>query len=150
MIVFAPGWRDALARRLPARIAEVLAVAAAAQLACTPVLAWTGGGLSLVAVPANVLAVPAVAPATVLGVLTLVVAAVSPSAAGLLAHLADLPCWWLVTVAGRCADLPAATLPWPTGVMGAGAVAGVAGLVVATLRRRVPGSVADLVIELSL
>ncbi|WP_201783439.1 MULTISPECIES: ComEC/Rec2 family competence protein [Frankia] len=138
MIVLAPGWRDALARRLPARIAEVLSVAAAAQLACTPVLAWTGGGLSLVAVPANVLAVPAVAPATVLGVLTLVVAAVSPSAAGLLAHLADLPCWWLVTVAGRCADLPAATLPWPTGVMGAGVAAGVAWLVVATLRRRVP------------
>ena len=41
---------------------------AAAQLACGPVVAGISGTVSLVAVPANLLAVPAIAPATVLGV----------------------------------------------------------------------------------
>ncbi|WP_235488569.1 ComEC/Rec2 family competence protein, partial [Frankia sp. AvcI1] len=136
MIVFAPAWHTALARRLPDRLAEVLAVAAAAQLACTPLLAWIGGGLSLVAIGANVLAVVAVPVATVLGVLVLVVAAVSPPLARMLAHVADLPCWWLVTVAHRCAHLPAATVGWPAGVLGAGAAAFAALVAVAVLRRR--------------
>ncbi|WP_235825628.1 ComEC/Rec2 family competence protein [Candidatus Frankia alpina] len=137
MIVFAAGWHAAIARRLPDRLAEVLAVAAAAQLACTPLLAWIGGGLSLIAIPANVLAVVAVPAATVLGVGVLVVAAVSPPLARLLAHVADLPCWWLVTVARRCAaHLPAATVGWPAGVLGATAAALAVVAAVAVLRRR--------------
>ncbi|EIV93353.1 ComEC/Rec2 family competence protein [Frankia sp. QA3] len=136
MIIFAAGWHAVLARRLPDRLAEVLAVAAAAQLACTPVLAWIGGGLSLVAIPANVLAVAAVPAATVLGVLVLIVAPVSPPLARMLAHVADLPCWWLVTVARGCADLPAATVGWPAGVLGAVTAALAVIVAVAALRRR--------------
>ena len=48
--------------------AEALAVPAAAQVACGPVVAGLSGSVSLVAVPANLLAVPAIAPATLLGV----------------------------------------------------------------------------------
>jgi len=136
MIILAPGWRSALSRRLPDRAAEVLAVAAAAQLACTPLLVWIGGGVSLVAIPANVLAAPAVPIATILGVLIMFLAVVAPGPARGLAHVADLPCWWLVTVAHRCASLPRATVAWPGGAAGAAGATIAVVVTVALLRRR--------------
>ena len=54
-------------RWLPRWVAEAVSVPLAAQLACTPVVAAISGQVSLVAVAANLLAAPAVAPATVLG-----------------------------------------------------------------------------------
>ncbi|MCK9895570.1 ComEC/Rec2 family competence protein [Frankia sp. AgB32] len=136
MIILAPGWHTALARRLPERVAEVLAVAAAAQIACTPLIAWIGGGVSLVAIPANILAAPAVPAATVLGVLALAAAVPAPPLAHVLAQVAGLPCWWLVAVAHRGASLPAANLHWPGGTVGAVTAAAVAVAVVAMVRRR--------------
>ena len=50
ILVLAPGWRDALARWMPRWLAEAVAVPAAAQLACTPVVAGISGQVSLVAV----------------------------------------------------------------------------------------------------
>ncbi|MEV1146801.1 ComEC/Rec2 family competence protein, partial [Micromonospora sp. NPDC049799] len=115
-----PRWRDALRRRrVPTGFAEALAVPAAAQLACAPVVAGISGTISLVAVPANLLAVPAIAPATVLGVAAAVISPVWPPGAEFLAWLASWPAWWLVTVARQGARLPAGTLPWPDGVTGA-------------------------------
>ena len=74
LLLLAPRWRDGLrARGVPAGLAEALAVPAAAQLACAPVVAGISGTVSLVAVPANLLAVPAIAPATVFGVVAAVV-----------------------------------------------------------------------------
>ncbi|CAO5169306.1 competence protein ComEC [Frankia sp. AiPs1] len=142
MIILAPGWHLRFARYLPDRLAEPLAVAAAAQVACMPVLAWIGSGVSLIAIPANLAAAPAVPAATVLGVLTLLVAAVAPAWAHWCAHAADLPCWWLVTVAHTAAGLPSATVGWPQGLFGAIAVivAVVAGP--ALLRRRVTRRIA--------
>ena len=67
ILLLAPGWRDALTRWLPRWLAEAVAVPAAAQLACTPLIAAISGQVSLVAVLANLLAAPAVGPATVLG-----------------------------------------------------------------------------------
>ena len=63
----APGWRDRLLRWLPRWVAEAVAVPLAAQIACTPLVAAISGQVSLVAVVANLLAAPAVGPATVLG-----------------------------------------------------------------------------------
>jgi competence protein ComEC len=57
LLLLAPRWRDGLRRRrVPAGVAEALAVPAAAQLACAPVVAGLSGAVSLVAVPANLLA----------------------------------------------------------------------------------------------
>ena len=39
IVLLAPGWRDAMARWLPRWLAEAVAVPAAAQVACTPVVA---------------------------------------------------------------------------------------------------------------
>ncbi|WP_346775957.1 ComEC/Rec2 family competence protein [Micromonospora sp. HNM0581] len=120
LLLLAPGWRDGLRRRgVPPGAAEALAVPAAAQLACSPVIAGLTGTVSLVAVPANLLAVPAIAPATVLGVAAAVASSVWPDGAEVLAWLAHWPAWWLVLVARYGARLPAGNLPWPDGVSGA-------------------------------
>ena len=69
LLVLAPGWRAALVRRgLPAALAEVTAMTAAATVATAPVVAAHFGQASLVGIPANVLAAPAVAPVMWLGV----------------------------------------------------------------------------------
>ena len=84
IVLLAPGWRDALARWLPRWLAEAIAVPAAAQLACTPVVAAISGQVSLVAVAANLAVAPVVGPATVLGLagglVGLVAAAARPAA----------------------------------------------------------------------
>ena len=67
ILLLAPPWRDALARWLPRWLAEAIAVPAAAQLACTPLVAAISGQVSLVAVVANLMVAPVVGPATVLG-----------------------------------------------------------------------------------
>ncbi|HEY0698887.1 MAG TPA: ComEC/Rec2 family competence protein, partial [Micromonospora sp.] len=119
LLLIAPRWRDRLrARGVPAGLAEALAVPAAAQLACAPVVAGLSGTVSLVAVPANLLAVPAIAPATVLGVVAAVVSPVWPAGAEFAAWLGGWPAWWLVRVARYGAELPAGTLPWLDGVAG--------------------------------
>ncbi|PWR17358.1 competence protein ComEC [Micromonospora sicca] len=136
LLLLAPGWRDALRRRgVPVGLAEALAVPAAAQLTCGPVVAGISGTVSLVAVPANLLAVPAIAPATVLGVAAAVVSPVWPAGAEFVAWLASWPARWLVTVAGHGAGLPAGTLPWPGGVTGALLLAGLTVALLLATRR---------------
>ncbi|MFC8906102.1 ComEC/Rec2 family competence protein, partial [Micromonospora sp. NPDC057140] len=136
LLLLAPGWRDGLRRRgVPPGFAEALAVPAAAQLACGPVVAGISGTVSLVAVPANLLAVPAIAPATVLGVAAAVLSPAWPPGAEFAAWLASWPAWWLVTVARYGARLPAGTLPWPDGAPGALLLAGLTvALLIATRR----------------
>lgn len=56
-----------LRKALPAVIASAVAVTLTAQAAVTPLLVWHFGQLSTVSLPANVLAFPLVAPATILG-----------------------------------------------------------------------------------
>lgn len=119
LLLLAPRWRDAMrARGVPAGAAEALAVPAAAQVACGPVVAALSGSVSAVAVPANLLAVPAVAPATVLGVAAAVVSPVWPAGAAFLAWLGGWPARWLVLVARHGADVPGGTLPWLPGALG--------------------------------
>ena len=119
LLVFAPPWRDALARRLPGWLADALAVPAAAQVACGPVVVALAGTLGLLSVPANLLAVPAVAPATVLGVVAALLAPVWLPLAQAAAWLAYLPTAWLVALSRVGARLPLASLPWPDGTGGA-------------------------------
>lgn len=115
LLVLAPVWRDRWARRLPRGVAEAFAVPAAAQLACTPVLVGVFGQLGLLAVPANVLVVPAVAPATVLGVVAALLAPLCLPLAQLVAWAAWLPTHWLVLVARTGASQPGADAHVPAG-----------------------------------
>ncbi|AEH09066.1 MULTISPECIES: ComEC/Rec2 family competence protein [Protofrankia] len=136
LVILVPGWRDALAGRLPRWLAEPLAVAAAAHVACSPVLVAIGGGVSLVAVPANMLAEAAVAPATILGVLATVAAVVHDPLARFLATFAGVPCGWLITVADVAARVPGAEIGWPAGPAGAVALVAATVVLLATVRRR--------------
>ncbi|MEU0097784.1 ComEC/Rec2 family competence protein [Streptomyces sp. NPDC006267] len=131
LLTLAPRWSLALrARRVPGRLAEVLAAAAAAQAVCAPVVVVLASRVSLVAVPCNLLAEFAVAPATVLGFAALAVAPVAPPAAELLARLASWPVEWIATVARTGAGLPGAEAQWPGGWSGAALLAALTALVV--------------------
>jgi competence protein ComEC len=138
LLLLAPKWRDGLRNRgWPAGAAEALAVPAAAQVACGPVVAGLSGSVSLVAVPANLLVVPAIAPATLLGVSAAVLSPVWPAGAEFAAWLGQWPTRWLVVVATYGARVPAGALPWPGGVLGASLLAVVTVALLVAARRPV-------------
>jgi competence protein ComEC len=119
LLLIAPGWATALRRRhVPGGLAEALAVAAAANLVTAPVIAAISGRISLVSIPANLLAEPVVALVTVLGFAAALVAPLNLSAGALLAQLAGWPCRWLIWVANFFGGLHGATLAWPGGTTG--------------------------------
>ncbi|MFI7692147.1 ComEC/Rec2 family competence protein [Nonomuraea sp. NPDC049655] len=123
-------------RRLPRWLAEALAVSAAAQAAVTPVLVLMSGQLTLVAVPANLLVAPAVAPATLLGFAAALVAPIWPDAAGMLVIPAGYAVGWIVTVARWAVNVPLAILPWPGGLPGLGLLALAVAVAIPVLRHR--------------
>lgn len=115
ILLVAPGLRDALARWTPRWVAEAVAVPLAAQLACTPLVAAISGQVSVVAVAANLLAAPAVGPATVLGLAGGVAGLLADPLGRLLGTGAGWCAAWLVEVAERGAGLPLPAVGWGTG-----------------------------------
>jgi len=118
LLLLARPLADVMARWLPRGLALVLAVPLAAQLACQPVLLMLNPSLPLYGVAANLLAEPAAAPVTVLGLIACVAAPVFPPLATVISAIAWLPASWIAAVATFFAGLPGARAPWPTGVPG--------------------------------
>ncbi|MEW2623485.1 ComEC/Rec2 family competence protein [Streptomyces sp. NPDC048106] len=138
LLTLAPGWSEGLRRhRVPPRLAEALGAAAAAQVVCAPVVAVLSARVSLVAVPCNLLAEAAVAPATVLGFAALATAPVAMPLAKALAWGASWPTGWIAGVARAGAALPGAGVDWPGGRPGALLLAAVTVAVVLAGRRLV-------------
>ncbi|MET9337502.1 ComEC/Rec2 family competence protein [Nonomuraea sp. NPDC003804] len=135
ILLLAPRWRDRLSVRMPRWVAEAVAVPAAAQAAVTPVLVLMAGQVQLAAVPANLLAGPAVAPATVIGFAAALVAPVSMELARLLVLPAGYAVGWIIAVAEHAARLPLAELPWPGGLAGLLLLGGAAAVAIPLLRR---------------
>ncbi|GHG92657.1 ComEC/Rec2 family competence protein [Streptomyces lanatus] len=136
LLTLAPRWSAALRRRgVPPRPAEALAAAAAAQALCAPVVAVLSARVSLVAVPCNLLAEFAIAPATVLGFAALAAAPFAMPVAKALAWCASWPTGWLADVARTGAALPGAGVDWPGSWTGAALLALVTVLVVLVGRR---------------
>jgi competence protein ComEC len=135
IVALAPPLADRLARRWPRWLAETAAVPIAAQLACAPLLAALFGALSLVAVPANLVAMPAVGAATIGGVVAALLQPVVAPLARVAAWLAGVPTGWLVRVARTGAGLPHASVRVPTGLTGAVVALVLLGLVGWALRR---------------
>jgi len=134
LVLIAPRWADRLAGRgVPRGLAEALAVPAAAHLVTAPVVAGMAGEVSVVAVLANLLAAPVVAPATVLGVLAALVAPVAPWLAELFVRVAGPALDWLIIVARHAARVPGASIAWPSGWWGGLLLAGLTVVVVAAL-----------------
>ncbi|WP_425585237.1 ComEC/Rec2 family competence protein [Streptomyces vastus] len=120
LLTLAPRWSAALQRRrVPPRLAEALAAAGAAQAVCAPVVVVLSARVSLVAVPCNLLAEFAVAPATVLGFATLATALWAMPVAKALAWCASWPAGWIADIARAGAALPGAGVDWPDSWMGA-------------------------------
>lgn len=116
IVLLAPRWSRALrARRVPSLLADALSVSAAAGLATAPLVAAISGQVPLVSLPANLVAAPAVAPATVLGLLAALAAAVVRPAGDALVWLAGWPVRWLVGVGRYAAAVPDAALRVPAG-----------------------------------
>jgi len=127
---------------LPGWLAHAVAVPFAAQLACAPVLVLLAPAVSMYAVPANLLAAPALVPGTVLGVLATLVAPWWGWGAGALATGAGWACAWIAGVARVAAGLPGAVVPWPGGPGGAimlAALTAATGVLVVH-RRRIPSA----------
>ncbi|MFJ8056190.1 ComEC/Rec2 family competence protein [Streptomyces sp. NPDC096142] len=120
LLTLAPRWSETLRRhRVPPRLAEALAAAAAAQALCAPVVAVLSARVSLVAVPCNLLAEIAVAPATVLGFAALIAAPMAMPVAKVLAWGASWPTGWIADVARTGASLPGGGVEWPGSWTGA-------------------------------
>ena len=120
LLTLGPRWADALARRgWPPHLAEAVACAAAAQALCGPLLVLKAAQISLVAIPCNLLAEMAVAPATLLGFAALAAAPLSMGAATLLARLGAVPTAWISGLARWAAEIPGAEIGWPGGWSGA-------------------------------
>ncbi|BDT94956.1 hypothetical protein IFM12275_49320 [Nocardia sputorum] len=137
LILLAPSWADWLRARGWWRVAaETVAVSAAAFVVTTPILIALTGRLSLVAVLANVLVTPVIAPVTVAGAGGAVLASLWSPLADLVLRCAAPPLWWLLWVARHAAALPGASVAVPGGAAG-GLIAGVVvAVVVAASRAR--------------
>lgn len=123
MLALVPGLRTRLrAGRLPPALADALAVTAAATLGTAPLIALHFERLSLVSLPANLLAAPAVAPVMWLGTIAGALGQVAPVLAEPAMALAALPLGYLTWLADAAAELPFAEVavpsPGPLGVLG--------------------------------
>lgn len=132
IVVLAPRLRARLPG--PAWFRDTLSATVAAQLGVTPVLLAVFGGLPLVALGANLLAVPVAGPLTVWGVVAGAAAGALTGALPELATLLQVPTLamlrYVAGVAVVCARAPYAAGP------GALALASSAGVVLALARRR--------------
>ncbi|MGW7213782.1 ComEC/Rec2 family competence protein [Streptomyces collinus] len=139
LLTLAPRWSAGLRRRgVPPRPAEALGAAAAAQALCAPIVAVLSARVSLVAVPCNLLAEFAIAPATVLGFAALATAPVAMPVAEVLAWCAHWPAEWIARIARTGAALPGAGVDWPGRWTGAALLLAVT-LVLVLVGRRLLG-----------
>ncbi|MCG5211876.1 ComEC/Rec2 family competence protein [Streptosporangium soli] len=143
ILFLAPRWRDRMAGRLPIWLSEAIAIPAAAQAAVTPVLVLMSGQITLSAIPANLLAGPAVAPATLLGFAAALIAPLHMEVARLIVWPAGLVTGWIIGVAGHAAALPLGVVPWPGGLAGLALLA-VAAIAILVLLRHPLGRRAGL------
>ena len=145
-----PAGRAAAVARVSAGVlADGVAITVAATLATAPLLAHHFGSVPLAGLPANLLALPAVAPAMWLGMLKIGLGQAGGAGAALaeaLGGFAAAAVRYIAFLAERCADLPGGQLALPLGsplaVLAAYAVLAAAALAAARavrpLGRRLP------------
>lgn len=114
---WAPGSSTRAARRSGPSSATALAVAVpvAAQAVCAPVILLLDPAVPLYAVPANLVAAPAVAPATLAGLVAALTAGWWPIVAEIAVAVSGVGCGWIALVARTCVALPGARVSWLAG-----------------------------------
>ncbi|QJU53015.1 ComEC/Rec2 family competence protein [Herbiconiux sp. KACC 21604] len=106
-------------RVMPRWLALAVAVPVAAQLACQPVLFLLSPQLTPYTVPANLLAEPAAAAVSVLGLGVCLLGVLAPGLAAVAAWLPWVPSAWIGAVARFFAGLPLAVVPLPDSLLAA-------------------------------
>jgi competence protein ComEC len=123
IVVLSPQWRDAWVRRgCPRFLAEAGTIPLAAQVCCSPLLAFAFGGFSLIAVPANLVAAPAVLPATLAGVTAAAAEQVHHLMAWVPSRVAGVAASWILLVGHIASQVPYGSVAIPKGWEGAGCV----------------------------
>ncbi|GAA4432555.1 ComEC/Rec2 family competence protein [Georgenia halophila] len=138
LVVLARPWARWLSHALPRWLATVVAVPAAAQAACAPVVLLLTPAISVYAIPANVMAAPVVPPATVLGVGATLVAPWWAAGAEAMVSAASVCTAWIALAARTFADLPGAQVTWPGTVAGSLLLAVLTAGAIAVLARAGP------------
>jgi competence protein ComEC len=136
--------RDAVARRgVPPALAEAIALTAAATLGTAPLMAAQFGQTSLVSLPANVAAAPAVAPAMWLGMIGGLAGQLSTALAAPFTALAGFPVAYVMWVAHVASSVPGAQAMLPAALVAAVCLAAVVAIAV---RRARPFALAAVVV----
>lgn len=112
----------------PLPVRNGLAITGAAQLATLPLLVAMGGAVGWIALPANLLAMPAVVPVTIFGLLAAMTGPIFAPLALVWAGLAAPGAWWISRIASMSVELPGAQFPWPPGWVAALALLAVFGV----------------------
>lgn len=146
-IILAGKFYQQSARDWRAKLKAAIIVTVAAQVATTPIIAGMGNGIPLIGLVSNLLAMPAVPVATVVGLASAGFGLLHLGIGQLLAQLAAWPAQWIATVALTTSQIPGGLLAWPGGVMSAILTALLTGaLLLAFVNRKKWGSRISLVI----
>lgn len=133
LVLFVRPWAEALRRRWPAvpePVAQALVIPVAAALTTAPVVAMLQGQVSVVGLLTNLAAAPLVAPATVGGVVVVLVHPVAEPVADAIAWVAAAPAQVIGWIARAGAAVPHGAVPWPADGRGGLVLAVVLALVV--------------------
>ncbi|ATL66579.1 ComEC/Rec2 family competence protein [Nocardia terpenica] len=137
LVLLAPGWSQWLENHGWHHIpAEAFSVATAAFLLTIPMIAALTGHIGPLAILANVLVEPVIAPLTILGTLAAILCCPYPPAADAVLWLTGPPLRWLLFVSERGASLNI-SLSVPSGLTGGLAVASVVAVLLALFAREV-------------
>ena len=128
LLILAPALFERFETRMHRWLAAGLAATVSAQLYTLPVLLLLQPSIPIYSVLANLIVEPAVAPITVLGIISVLVASILPAFAAVISYLASIPAQWIVVVANSLADLPLARVSFLPGLAGVAVVAVIAGL----------------------
>jgi competence protein ComEC len=144
--------RDGLVRRgLPRGLAEATALTGAATLGTAPLIAAHFGQASLVSLPANVLAAPAVAPAMWLAMIAVALGQLGTALAAPFAALAAFPVAYVMWIAHVASGVPGARASVSAGVVVAVCAAAALGVMVPRARAPIAaGAVAALSLVVAL
>ena len=118
IIVFAPPITVFLSRAMPEFLAQPIAICAAAQLTCLPVIIALSEKFSLYSIPLNLLVTAVIPLITVIGILCVALVLAAPALVDLLVWIPGIPAWGIGELALWAVSWPGAQRPWPPGAFG--------------------------------
>lgn len=136
LLILAPLLYERLALRMPKWLAVGIAATVSAQLYTLPVLLILQPTLPIYSVVANLLVEPVVAPITILGLASVLLATLLPPLALPIGYIASIAAQWIVLVAQSLGSLPVTRLHF---VPGAAGIALVVGLTIVLTLLLLPG-----------